>query len=264
MRRFWLPAITGIAIIGVGLMMWNSWNFREESVVPDSAAEVIESAQEAVKEVKNYKYTTEVIIGEQIRVSALNRVIRTEKRQMVDFSWNIPNMSGSTSMYIDNRMIHVLHPLRDKWVRPEEDPAIKPFMDTLEKQLRLIDPVENLLQAEAGDRNVTIQDKRAGEQEDFIIIKVIPGPGEMAEITKSLPPQLVGATLKDISQLYWISAKDRLPIRYEVNAVVSFFGLKNMDFKVVSEPSDYNRTEIEMPKELIYQIEQCAKKVEQE
>ncbi len=247
-----LLSILLFLIIFAALYFSSPWREKQAPVNFESAGEIIRAAQAKTKQVSNYRYKTDILIGEEIRVTIQNRVIRKENRsQLVDFSWEIPKTSGMTSMYAEGEKLFIFHPLRDKWLLPSEEPTGKPFLDFFWKQLSLVDPVENLLKTDPNGTNITIYSAGNEQDHDSIAVQVIPRPKAQAEITKALPPQLSGAELTDLKQLFWISRRDLLVTRYEVTARVGFFGFKTMDFKAVSEAMDYNKTGITLPKALL-------------
>lgn len=114
---------------GVILYFWEPWNARREEPEPENAADIMEEARDAAGDIENYTYKTQVSVGNQVNVDILNRVDREEERQMVDFTWQIPKMSGETSMYIQGDEVYVLSPVKKKWGRPEEDPTVGPFVE---------------------------------------------------------------------------------------------------------------------------------------
>jgi len=236
---------------GVILYFWEPWNVRKGEPAPENAADILAEARDAAGDIENYTYKTQVSVGNQINVDILNRVDREEERQMVDFTWQIPQMSGETSMYIQADEVYVLSPVKKKWGRPEEDPTVGPFVEFFYRQLGLVDPVSNLLSTDIQSGNAAVT-KNSAETDvgAEYVIEVIPEAGALSELTDAMPPQLKGAELKEIKQVFRISRESYLPVRYEVHARVSFFGLASMKFTVVSVPKDYNKTELNIPKEL--------------
>lgn len=165
-------------------------------------------------------------------------------------------MKGTASMYAEGETVLLNTPLNNKWEMPTEEPTLKPFMGFFWKQVKLVDPVENLLKVNAGNKNLSILTNQTEQAEDTVTVQLVPDENALSELSKSLPPQLIGAELKDIKQLFWISKSDFLVTRYEVRATVSFFGFKTMDFKTVSIPTDYDKTNIEMPQQLTDKLNQ--------
>ncbi|PKM81282.1 MAG: hypothetical protein CVU89_09705 [Firmicutes bacterium HGW-Firmicutes-14] len=272
MKKLKLFLLLPVLIIGILFYFWNPWQVRPEKTNFQNAAETIKAAREAASGVKNYKYRTNVSIGDQVKYGTLTRVVRKDREQMVDIDWDIPKMSGSASIYAKGEELYVFHPLKNKWTLPEEDRTLKPFIDFFWKQLKLVDPVENIIRTEPSGKNISFyepanepNDEPANEssegggsagKKNTRAIRVIPDEEALSEIRKSLPPQFIGAELKDISQIFWFSAEDLMVTRYEVRAAVSFFGVKSMDFLVVSEPFDFNKTKIELPKGLVDKMNQ--------
>ncbi|MBU7008754.1 DUF6612 family protein [Phosphitispora fastidiosa] len=246
---------------GIILYFWEPWNALKEEPKLENAADIMEEARDAAGDIKNYTYKTEVSVGNQVNVDILNRVDRDDDRQMVDFTWQIPQMSGETLMYIQGDEVYVLSPVKKKWGRPEEDPTVGPFVEFFYRQLSLVDPVSNLINIDQQSGKVSVitqsekentaqkntAHKNAGQE---YVIEVIPEAGALSELTDAMPPQLKGAELKEIKQVFRISRESYLPVRYEVHARVSFFGLASMKFTVDSVPRDYNKTELNIPKEL--------------
>lgn len=254
MKKFRLLVLPLILIAGALLYFLVPWEAGRQSVDFNDASETVRQARREAGRVKNYKYSTDIQAGEQIKISVLNRVeVAGEKRQMVDFSWNIPQMSGMAAMYTDGKVLYLYHPLKNKWLLPSEEPTISPFVDYFWKQLDLVDPVANILKVEHSSK-VSVYSGAVQKESDTVAIQVIPQGAALGEIKKALPPQLAGADLKDVKQFFWISKQDLLVKRYEVQAKVSFFGLKTMDFRTVSKVSNYNETEIKIPKPLVDKI----------
>ena len=251
MKKSRLLLLPAVLIIGWGLYFWGPFTGRQESVNFANAGEIVKAAQVKTGLTKSYRYKTDVSAGEQIKVAVQNRVIREDPtRQMVDFSWDIPKMSGMASMYTEGNKLYVFHPLKDKWLLPGEEPTIKPFLDFFRRQLDLVDPVENLLKLNPTGKNVSLYPEGNVKGEDTTAVLVIPEAGALSEISKALPPQFAGAELKDVKQFFWISKRDLLVTRYEVHAKVAFFGFKTMDFITVTTTDNYNKTEIDLPKQL--------------
>lgn len=246
-----LLVIPVLLIIGIGLYFWQPWQTKQQSVDLNNTAEIVEACQRASGEIKNYSYKTDLSVGNQINVSVNNRIIRQEtKEQMADFSWNIPKMSGAASMYAEGQKVYILHPLKDKWVLPDEDPTISPYMDFFWSQLSLVDPVENILNLDPRGKNISGYLKGSDEGSDSIALQVTPDARALSEINESLPPQFAAGELTDVKQYFWISKKDFLVTRYEIKASVAFFGIKTMNFTMVSIPADYDKTTISLPKPL--------------
>lgn len=251
MKKFRLLLIPLVLLLGIILYFWEPWQARQESIDFGSAGEVLKAAQSKMGKVENYKYKTNVLAGDSIKVNITNRVIvGNPRQQMADFSWDIPKMSGFASMYTEGESLHIYHPLKNKWLLPSEEPTVRPFIDFFWRQLALIDPVENILKIDPNGRNVSVINEPVQDTPDAVVVQVIPEGGALSEISKSLPPQFAGAELKDVRQLFWISKQDMSVSRYEVRAKVSFFGLKTMDFKTISRIQDYNNTKITLPKSL--------------
>jgi len=249
MKRIKTALLLIILAIGVFLYFWKPWTMQKERVNLENAPEIVKAAQEETTKVDNYKYNTDLAVGDQINVAISNRVIRDkQKKQMVNFTWDIPKMSGTAGVYTEGSKIYIFHPLKDKWMLPREEPTLSPFMDFFWRQVGLVDPVENLMKLDPYGKNISVytKEKKAG----LVGIEVIPQGSALSEIEKALPPQFAGAELKDVRQLFWISQEDFLVTQYEVHARVSFFGIKTMNFKAVTKPKDYNKTEIKIPKQL--------------
>jgi len=249
MKRMSLLILTIIIVAGTVLYLWSPWKVRQETVDFGNAGEVVKQARTKTQKIENYKYESDILVGEQIKVGVLTRVITGEnRRQMVDFSWTIPKMSGMVSMYTEGKEIYIFHPLKNKWLLPREEPTLSPFLDFFWRQLSLIDPVDNLLDLDPNATNMSI--KQDDKNRETVVIEVIPRPGALPKITDALPPQFSGAELKNIKQLFWISRKDLTVTRYEVEAKAVFFAVKTMDFKVISKPMNYNNTTIKIPNAL--------------
>lgn len=240
-----------LIIIGIGLYYWQPWQTEQQSVDLNNAGEIVKACQRASGVLKNFRYKTDISVGKQISVTVNNRVIREQpKRQMVDFSWEIPKMSGATTMYTEGQKVYILHPLKGKWFLPNEEPTIGPYMDFFWGQLRLVDPVENILKLDPMGKNISPYLEGTDEGSDAVAIQVIPDAKALSEINKSLPPQFAAGELTDAKQYFWISKKDFLVTRYEVRASVAFFGIKTMNFLTVSTPADYDKTRFTLPKSL--------------
>jgi len=251
-----LYVIPLLVIIGIGLYFWQPWQTKQQSVDLNNTGEIVTACQRESGEIKNYTYKTDLSVGKQISVSVNNRIIQEQnKRQMADFSWKIPKMSGSATMYTEDQKVYVFHPLKEKWILPDEDPTISPFMDFFWKQLSLIDPVENILIDPMG-KNISTYLEGSDEGADSVAIQVTPDAEALSEINKSLPPQFATGELTDVKQYFWISKKDFLVTRYEIRASVAFFGIKTMNFTMVSIPVDYDNTTISVPKPLQEKMKQ--------
>ncbi len=235
-----------VLVAGVMLWFWEPWNTLRKAPEPQNAADILEEARDAAGNIDTYTYKTKVSVGSQVNVDIANRVDREEDRQMADFTWQIPQMSGEASMYIQGNKIYILSPVRNKWVKPEEDPTTGPFVEFFYRQLGLVDPVSNLAGTDPQNRNISV----VTESEKEYVIEVVPDAGSLSELTDAMPPQLKGAELKDIKQVFRISRETYLPVNYEVRARVSFFGLASMQFRVISEPENYDKTKLNIPKEL--------------
>lgn len=247
--------IAAILVIGVVIWWLSPLGNKQQSLDYGNVGDLAKSSQEKMRGIKNYKYKTTIEAGNQIKVSITNRVDREEpKRQMIDFSWNAPGTSGMAAMYAKGDSIYLYNPLKDKWELPSEEPSAKPLLDFFWRQLSMVDPVENLIKTGLKGKNISELKNEAEKIPDTAVVQVIPDEAAMSELTKALPPQFTGAELKDIKQVFWISKKDLLVSRYEVRAKVAFFGLKTMDFKTVSIPSDYDSTEIKLPERLTDKI----------
>lgn len=247
------PKILLAAALIVGAVLWwfSPFSNKQQSLEFGNVGDLARASQEKVGGIENYKYKTTIEAGNQIKVSLTNKVDRKEpKRQMIDFSWNAPGTSGMAAMYANGDSIYLYNPLKDKWELPSEEPTAKPFLDFFWRQVSLVDPVENLIKTDLRGKNVTELKNESEQIPDTSVIQVIPDEAAMSELTKALPPQFAGAELKDLKQVFWISKKDLLVSRYEVRAKVAFFGLKTMNFKTVSIPSDYGSTEIKVPERL--------------
>lgn len=248
-----------ILLLGVGLVLyfWQPWQARQENVDFDNAGEILKACQAKTAQLSSYRYQTNIKVGKQISVAITDKVEqKPAKRQMIDFSWDVPQMSGTATMYTEGQKIYVFHPLKDKWILPDEDPTISPFMDFFWRQLGLVNPVENVLKIDAQKGNFSIYPEGSDEGSDSVAIQVTPQPGALSEINKSLPPQFKGAALADVRQIFWISKQDLLVTRYEVRAKVAVFGFNTMDFRTVSEPAEYDKTQIKLPKPLVDKMKQ--------
>lgn len=245
------------AFLVIGLVMWwiSPFSNKQQSLEFSNVRDLAQASQEKVSNVKNYKYKTTIEVGNQIKVSITNKVDRTEPiRQMIDFSWNAPGTSGMAAMYAKGDSLYLYNPLKDKWELPSEEPTAKPLLDFFWRQVSLVDPVENLIKTDLKAKNISEIKNESEKIPETAVIQVIPDEAAMSELTKALPPQFGGAELKDLKQVYWISKTDLLVSRYEVRAKVAFFGLKTMDFKTVSVPSDYDTTELKLPERLTDKI----------
>lgn len=245
------------AFVLIGAVLW--WllplDNKQQSLEFNNVADLAQASQEKVSGIKNYKYKTTIEAGNQIKVSITNKVDKKEpKRQMIDFSWNAPGTSGMAAIYAKGESLYLYNPLKDKWELPSEEPTAKPLLDFFWRQVSMVDPVENLIKTDLKGKNISELKDESEKMPDTVIIQVIPDEAAMSELTKALPPQFSGAELKDIRQVFWISKNDLLVSRYEVRAKVAFFGLKTMDFKTVSIPSDYDSTEIKLPERLTDKI----------
>jgi ribosomal protein S25 len=248
-KRLWYFIPVLLIIIGIGLYFWQPWQTRQQLVDLNNAGEIVKACQQASEDIKNYRYKTDLSVGKQISVSVNNRVIREQtNRQMVNFSWDIPKMSGMATMYAEGQKVYVFHPLKNKWILPNEEPTISPFMDFFWGQLGLIDPVENILKLDPLGKNISTYMEGTDEGADSVAIQVIPDANALSEINKSFPPQFATGELTDVKLYYWISKKDFLVTRYEIRASVAFFGIKTMNFLTVSTPFDYDKTRINIPK----------------
>jgi len=257
MKRSGLLLLPLILVAGVLLYFFVPSKSGQQSVDFNNAAEIVKSAQAKTGQAKNYKYSSDIKAGDQIKVSVSDRVEVSEaKRQMMDFSWNIPKMSGMASMYIEGEQLYLYHPLKNKWLLPSEEPTVGPFIDYFWNQLALIDPVENILKLDPEGSNISIFSEAEPKVADSVAVQVIPRGAALAEFKKALPPQFAGADLKDVKQFFWISRQDLLVTRYEVQAKVSFFGIKAMDFMTSSKASNYNETEIKLPQPLVDKMKQ--------
>ncbi len=256
--RWWILPL--ILLAGVALYLWEPWTPTRQSVDFGSAGAVIKEAQAAMGQVNNYRYSTNVNAGDEIRAAILNRVVKGQnKQQMVDFTWDIPKMSGTAAMYTEGKRVYIYHPLQDKWVLPAEAPTIGPFVDFFWRQLDLVDPVDNLRKLNPNGSNLSIYNNGQNDP-DTIAIQVIPQGEALSEMAKALPPQFAGAELQDVKQVFRISRKDLMVTGYDVTARVSLLlGLKQMDFKAVTKPQDYNKTAITIPKPLQDKIDQSVK-----
>ncbi len=252
MKKRGLILLAAVLVLGAALIYWQPWMASRQSVDFRNAGAIVKACQTKTGTLANYKYKTDVSVGKQIKVAILNRVIREEnRRQMIDFTWDIPKMSGTASMYTEGQKVYIFHPLRDKWVLPGEDPTISPFVDFFWRQIGLVDPVENILKLDPNGTNLSIYTEGSDEGSDSVAVQVIPKADARSEINKSLPPQFAGGELVDVRQYFWISKGDMLVTRYEVRAKVAFFGFKTMNFRTVTTPLDYNHTAINLPKPLI-------------
>lgn len=252
MKRFRVYLLVLVLIIGIVLYFWQPWGTRQQAVDLGNAADVVKACQAETGELANYKYQTDISVGEQIKVAILNRVVREgDKRQMVDLTWDIPKMSGTANMYAEGNKVYIFHPLKDRWILPNEDPTVNPFMDFFWRQLSLVDPVDNILKVDPMAKDVSLYREGSDEGADSVAVQVIPKADALSEINKSLPPQFAGGELADVRQFYWISQKDYLVTRYEVRAKVAFFGIKTLEFRTISIPDNYNNTSITLPKPLL-------------
>lgn len=239
------------------LWLWSPWKSGQQSVEFDNVNDLVTAAKKKTGDIKNYRYKTDIAVGNQIEVSINNKVERDDpNRQMMDFSWSAPNMNGTASLYAEGDTVILYNPLKREWELPAEEPAVKPFLEFFWRQVNLVDPVENLLAVDINAKNMSIIKNEKEQVKDTVTVQVVPSESAMSEISKALPPQLIGAELTDLKQLFWISKKDQLVSRYEVRAKVSFFGVKSMDFKTVSILSDYNNIEIKMPQQLVDKLNQ--------
>ncbi|WP_418792338.1 hypothetical protein [Phosphitispora sp. TUW77] len=235
-----------VLALGVFMYFWEPWNARWLNSEPENAVEILMESRKAVGDIENYTYKSHISVGNQVNVDILDRIDREKDQQIVDFTWEIPQLSGETSMYVQGEEVYVLSPLKKKWVKPEEDPSAGPFVKYFYRQLNLVDPVSNVLRTDTQNENVSLRSKSGQEY----VIEVIPDAGALSELTDSMPPQLKGAELKEIKQVFRISRQSYLPVNYQVYARVSLFGLASMQLEVVSEPEEYDNTELNIPKEL--------------
>lgn len=252
-----LPILALVIVIGGVMYIWSPWKGRQMKVDLRNAGEIIKSAQIQTRKAANYKYKTDITIGEEIKIEVLNRVVKADqKQQLADFAWDIPKMSGATSMYTKGEELFIYHPLQDKWLQPGEEPTLKPFIEFFGKQLELVDPVTSLLKIDPARKNLAVLSGEEIPDSSMVGVQVIPGADAVAEMTKALPPQVSRGRLTAIKQVFWIARKDLLVSRYELRASVSIFGLKTMDFKVEAKVLDYNNTKINLPKKLTDKLNQ--------
>ena len=245
-----------VLIAGITLVLWEPWQMSRGPVEKENPAEVMAEARDRAEDINNYRYETEITVSNVVSVSLQNLVDREQEHQMVDFTWKIPKMSGTTKMFIKDKQVYILSPVKKQWVKPEQDPTVGPFVDFFYRQLDLVDPVENLMKAGTNNNNMSLvrpeeqdtgSENKAAGKGNLIGIEVIPEAGSLTEITDAMPPQLKGAELENVRQIFWISPESFLPARYEVHARVSFFGLTSMEFKAVTVTSNYNKTEVTAP-----------------
>lgn len=258
MRRSRFAYVVIIAIlIGAVLYFWQPWRERQQSIDFSNVNEIMNASREKTGQINNYKYKTTIDVGTQIKVSLTSRVVANEnKRQMIDFSWTAPKMTGTASIYAQDDSIFLYNPLKDKWELPSEEPQAGPLMNFFWKQISLVDPIENLLKTNKTGKGISEIKDSTEKINDTVCVEVIPNEEAMSEISKSLPPQLVGAELTDVKQLFWISKKDLLITKYAVRAKVSFFGIKTMEYRTESIPSEFNKTQINISKKLQEKINQ--------
>lgn len=223
-----------IFILGAALYFSGPWQSATQSVDLAKAGEIARAAQKEAAGVNSYRYESQAGVGDLIKIKSENRV--KGAKQLLDIRWNMTKITGNTSVYQDGTNTLILHPLKKKWIRPEEDPTVAPFMEFFAGQLALLNPIKNILQIDLNDKKITIYsgEKAENGSEKTVAIEVIPKPAALVEITKNLPPQLIGADLTDIRQIFWINKADMSVTKYEIRAKVSFFGLKTMEYNAIS------------------------------
>ena len=250
-KNKWLSILGLLVIICAVLFIWNPWKGRRLEVDFRNAGGIVKSAQTQAQKSTSYKFVSKITIGDQIKIEILDRVIRGEQtQQLADIAWDIPKMSGTTAIYEKGKQLFIYHPLKDKWLKPDEDPTLKPFTEFFGGQLELVDPVAGLLKIDPAGKNLAVRLDKENQDSDMLQIQVIPEADAAAGINRALPPQVSRGRITSVKQCFWISRQDLLVSRYEMQATVSIFGLKTMDFKLESKAQDYNTTKINVPKQL--------------
>lgn len=256
MRWKWL-ALAVIAIVG-GYLAWTGgwWGKKQDLTREMKAEEIITAAREKAADLKSYRLRAKIGLGEQVKVSLTDRVQQEgSDTQLVDLEWSSPQGNGFTSIYLRDKDIYILHPLRNKWFTPDEMPEARPVASIFMKQLEIANPMTAIGKADLRQKSVTAL---PDEEIDGRMTKVIEvaAPGADDEFKKLLPPQFIGAKAAEVKQTYWIGKEDLLIYKYSFRAKLTVLGIEGPTMEIATKVSDHNKTEFQVPNKLRPRLEQ--------
>lgn len=256
MRWKWL-ALALIGVVG-GYLVWaGGWLGKQQDLTREmKAEEIITAARNKAGGLKSYRLRAKISLGEQIKISLTDRVKQEPGRtQLVDMEWSSPQGSGLTSIFMRKQDIYILHPLENKWFVPEERPEVKQVASMFVKQLEIADPVTAVGNTDLSRKAVSAL---PDEEVDGRLTKVIEisQPGAADELTKLLPPQLIGAKPVEVKQVYWIGKEDLQIYMYSFKAKLSVLGISGPTLEITSKVTDHNNTDFQIPNKLRPRLEQ--------
>jgi len=123
-------------------------------------------------------------------------------------------------------------------------------------QLALLNPYETLEKMNMDKVNAKAAGIEEVEGVKTTVIEVRPGPGAAQWFKKVLPPQLVGANVADVKQIFWIGNHDLRVHKYLLTAQVKILGLEVLAFNTRTTVSEFDKTEIKIPDKLKRKIEE--------
>lgn len=260
LRWKWLAAalVVALAVAVSGYFVWSGgWMGKKQDLTRNmKAEEVLTAARDKAGTQKSYRFNSKISLGEQIKVNLINRVKQEQSvQQLADLDWNSPQGNGITTIYLRDKEIYILHPIKGKWFKPEEMPEVRSIASVFQRQMEVADPLTAL-------RNTNLQQKTLNQLPEEEIagqaVKVIEvtAPGAAEDLKNLLPPTLIGAKPVEVKQTYWIGKNDLLIHQYKFRAKIKLLGFAGPALDITSKVSDFNKTEFQLPKALLSRLGQ--------
>lgn len=252
--KFLLGAI--VLVLGLYLIVSPSFKQKTPDLIGDlTPVEVLQEVNRA-KDLKSYKYRAKVSGGNNISMNLTGKAKVDREEQLADFSWEGPQGYGEASAYLKGNKVLVFHPLKNRWLAAEDEPALKPLISMAVNQLTLLDPYRSLQRINLNESEI----ENTGAEEfrglDTTVIEVKPGAKATNWFQKMLPPQLIGAKISEVKQIYWIGNQDLRIHKYLMTAKIKLLALQLFEIQVLSTVEDHNKTELNLSKALQEKIDQ--------
>lgn len=248
----WKIALVAV-ILAVGLYLILSHGLtgdEPELTAGKMPEEILTETKKKGAALDSFKYCSTVTAGEQLTVNLRGTASPAKKEELLEFSWESSQGYGESAAYIKDQRIFVYHPLKNLWFRPEEEPGLKQLVGILGNQLRLLNPYRSLERINLEKARVTNTGTEVIDEREVTVIEVFPGAKANEWFEGVLPPQLIGAKVADVKQIYWIGNKDLYIYKYILRAKIKILGLQLLDFQVRSTLRDFNKAKITIPNEL--------------
>ncbi len=241
--------ISAIAILFIGIYLVVASPFHQQKPLTQgkTAEEILQLAKSEGQRLASYKYRASLSAGDLVSMDLTGKVQVKSGEQLIDFSWNGPQGYGESSVYTKGAQTFIYHPLKNTWYTPKEQPALGKLVTVFKGQLGLINPYVSLDKMDLAKINAANTGAEQVGGQETTVIEVSKGAPEQTWLKEVLPPQLIGAKVTDLKQVYWIGTKDLKIYKYLVTAKIKVFAIAAAELNIRTTVEEFNNTTVKRP-----------------